>query len=133
MPKIYDKVSKNFTWKEYFTNQTQYFDKCEQNILVNIKAHSGRLQQFRDFKNHPITIISGFRSIEHNKEVGGRPASFHLYGMAADISYPGISQTYKVDFCYLTSKFNGVIWYPDQLFFHVDIGGRKFHSMFGPG
>ncbi|GHJ37925.1 D-Ala-D-Ala carboxypeptidase family metallohydrolase [Streptomyces sp. TS71-3] len=41
--------------------------------------------------NVPITVNSGFRSIAHNAEVGGASDSMHLYGTAADLNVPGVS------------------------------------------
>lgn len=39
----------------------------------------------------PITINSGFRSIQHNADVGGASDSMHLYGTAADLDVPGVA------------------------------------------
>ncbi len=36
--------------------------------------------------NVPITVNSGFRSIQHNRDVGGASDSMHLYGCAADLA-----------------------------------------------
>ncbi|GAA4200706.1 D-Ala-D-Ala carboxypeptidase family metallohydrolase [Actinocatenispora rupis] len=36
--------------------------------------------------NVPITVNSGFRSIQHNSDVGGASDSMHLYGTAADLA-----------------------------------------------
>lgn len=41
--------------------------------------------------NKPIHINSGFRTPEHNKEVGGVPNSQHLVGDAADIVVEGMT------------------------------------------
>lgn len=43
------------------------------------------LQNIRDHFNRPVTITSAYRTVTHNKKVGGSPKSQHLYGMAADI------------------------------------------------
>lgn len=43
------------------------------------------LQAIRALSNGPITINSGFRCINHNASVKGKPASFHCVGMAADL------------------------------------------------
>lgn len=43
------------------------------------------LQKIRDHFNRPVTITSAYRTVSHNKAVGGSPNSQHLYGMAADI------------------------------------------------
>ncbi|HEY0496087.1 MAG TPA: D-Ala-D-Ala carboxypeptidase family metallohydrolase [Kutzneria sp.] len=39
----------------------------------------------------PITVNSGFRSIQHNADIGGASDSMHLYGTAADLDVPGVS------------------------------------------
>jgi peptidoglycan hydrolase-like protein with peptidoglycan-binding domain len=41
--------------------------------------------------NTPITVTSGFRSIVHNRDVGGASDSMHLYGHAADLVVPGVA------------------------------------------
>lgn len=43
------------------------------------------LQDIRDHFNRPVTITSAYRTVSHNKKVGGSPKSQHLYGTAADI------------------------------------------------
>jgi zinc D-Ala-D-Ala carboxypeptidase len=41
--------------------------------------------------NKPITVNSGFRSIQHNSDIGGASDSMHLYGTAADLNVPGVA------------------------------------------
>jgi hypothetical protein len=41
--------------------------------------------------NKAITVNSGFRSIQHNADVGGASDSMHLYGTAADLDVPGVA------------------------------------------
>jgi hypothetical protein len=58
---------------------------CEQ-ILEPIRAHYATA----------IRVNSGYRPPAHNKEVGGKPTSYHLYddGRAAvDVSVPGVAIT----------------------------------------
>lgn len=43
------------------------------------------LQHIRNHFNRPVVITSAYRTVTHNKAVGGSPKSQHLYGMAADI------------------------------------------------
>jgi len=44
------------------------------------------------FNDKPITILSAFRTIEHNKKIGGATKSQHLFGRALDLKPPvGIS------------------------------------------
>ena len=43
------------------------------------------LEEARKRFGQPIHINSGFRSIKHNKKVGGKKSSSHLTGWAVDI------------------------------------------------
>lgn len=40
----------------------------------------------------PLVIISGRRSVEANREVGGAPTSRHLQGLAFDVAVEGYSR-----------------------------------------
>lgn len=60
-------------------------------IINNIIALAHRLQTIRDILKKPITINSGYRTIQHNAEVGGQPTSYHLKGMAADLEVLSIT------------------------------------------
>ncbi|MCT4507844.1 MAG: D-Ala-D-Ala carboxypeptidase family metallohydrolase [Tepidibacter sp.] len=77
------KITKNFNIKEF---------RCKGNgeILLNqeVIEHIQRLQKFRDWYNRPMTINSGFRTVEYNRKVGGAKASQHLKGLATDIALP---------------------------------------------
>lgn len=53
-----------------------------------------RLQDARDYYGRPVAITSGMRCPEHNKEVGGKENSLHLFGMAADAKFYGIQDVY---------------------------------------
>lgn len=39
----------------------------------------------------PIIITSGYRTVSHNKKVGGAKYSYHMRGMAADIRANGVT------------------------------------------
>jgi len=45
-----------------------------------------RLEALRRMLGQPLIVTSGARCETHNREVGGKPASWHLKGMAVDIS-----------------------------------------------
>jgi uncharacterized protein YcbK (DUF882 family) len=44
------------------------------------------LDEVREIYGKPISINSGYRTIRHNAEVGGKPKSSHLKGLAVDIA-----------------------------------------------
>lgn len=51
-----------------------------------------RLERARAAMGHkPIPIVSGYRSEETNRLVGGKPSSYHLRAMAADVPIGAIS------------------------------------------
>lgn len=68
----------------------------------------------------PIHITSGYRTPEHNLNVGGSPTSRHLDGMAADIWVNGMTPGQLA----LVAKevgFTGIGVYSKKGFTHVDV------------
>lgn len=58
----------------------------------NVRRAMYKLEALRKkLGNVPITVNSGFRSISHNAAVGGASDSMHLYGTAADLDVPGVT------------------------------------------
>lgn len=51
----------------------------------NLQVLMNQLEVLRAELGQPITIISGYRSAEHNTSIGGAARSQHLCGRAADI------------------------------------------------
>ncbi len=57
-----------------------------------IEATAAFLEEVREFLgNRPVHILSAVRCAQHNAAVGGAPESYHLRGMAADITVRGLS------------------------------------------
>jgi len=71
----------------------------------------------------PIKINSGYRTVTHNKNVGGKPSSSHLKGLAADISCKTSNDRFKLINVLIETGFNriGVA----GTFIHVDIDKNK--------
>jgi uncharacterized protein YcbK (DUF882 family) len=90
-------------------------------ILYNILLVAQRLQAIRDILNRPIYIHSGYRTAEHNLTVGGKTHSFHLSGMAVDISIKGMSP--KAVQTFLKNWSGGMGLYQTHL--HLDIRPEK--------
>jgi zinc D-Ala-D-Ala carboxypeptidase len=47
-----------------------------------------KLDRAREYFGAPIVMTCGYRTPEHNAEIGGVPNSEHIYGRAADIRAP---------------------------------------------
>lgn len=72
------------------TAQTKGIDNTPTpDIQANLLITAQHLEQVRALFNLPITITSGYRSTELNRDVGGVWDSAHLRGVAADFHIPG--------------------------------------------
>ena len=72
----------------------------------------------RRIGNRPVIINSGYRCPDYNTKAGGVPASYHLYGMAADIRVPGMTPAEVIKYA-LDVGFLGLGLY--AAFCHLDI------------
>ena len=131
-------ISKNFSYREFeASNKADEKGIC--NVITTFEVRDAVkeltetiLQPLRDAWGGPITISSGWRCDELNKEVGGSATSAHKTGYAADIvPNKGDLETFfqfvkkwlvdnkvKFDQCAIESDRRGAVW--------VDIG------MYGP-
>ncbi|MEM7387913.1 MAG: D-Ala-D-Ala carboxypeptidase family metallohydrolase [Verrucomicrobiota bacterium] len=82
------------------------------------------LEWIRWYFGKPIIVSSGYRTDAYNRQVGGRPNSRHLYGLAADIIVIGI-QPHRVAEYAERLEFGGVGRYPGKGFTHVDVYGYR--------
>lgn len=82
-----------------------------------------RLQHLREVLGAPMIINSAYRSPEHNKAVGGADNSYHVRGVAFDVS---MANHDPEEFARLARKcrFGGVGWYGPRVgnFIHIDTG-----------
>lgn len=97
-------------------------------FTANAEELLKNLQVLRDEIQKPIVINSGYRSPDYNKKIGGKPKSFHMKAMAADIKVVGMSPA-KV-FATIERLINekrmkqgGLEQYPT--FVHYDVRGRR--------
>jgi zinc D-Ala-D-Ala carboxypeptidase len=82
----------------------------------------GKLDILRGRLGFPLIVSSVFRSPYFNSKVGGSPRSFHLFGLAADISI--INQDRNL--IHRLAKdlgFTGFGFY--RSFLHVDLGRKR--------
>ncbi len=45
----------------------------------------------------PLTVLSGYRTPEHNRKIGGSPDSQHVQGRALDVAHPTLLPRQVVD------------------------------------
>ena len=86
------RLSPHFTLEEMTATEYPVYNKpSEKEIEALTALCENILEPIRAHFNLPITILSGFRSPELNKTVGGAATSQHLKGEAADITIKGVA------------------------------------------
>jgi uncharacterized protein YcbK (DUF882 family) len=72
----------------------KYFKDSEiQNLNAGLVQ---MLDQARDIAGIPFIITSGYRTAEHNAEVGGVDGSSHIKGLAADIRFTNWNEKFLI-------------------------------------
>lgn len=107
-----NQLSKNFDIREFVkeTDSELCSRVCTDNITrIRKKLVDPVLQPMRTALALPIRITSGFRSPEHNKQIGGKPHSHHLFNAdrcAADFTLQDMPsawswlEEHRERFCY---------------------------------
>lgn len=72
------KLTNNFTVKEFACQDGS--DPVVVHVLIPIIC-----QAVRNWFGYPFAPNSAYRTVTHNKSVGGASGSFHVYGKAVDI------------------------------------------------
>jgi uncharacterized protein YcbK (DUF882 family) len=120
-------LSKNFKLSEFVCKD----GSCK--VLV-IPELIEKLQAMRDKLGKPIQIVSGYRTPEYNKKVGGAPKSQHVEGKAADIKVKGMS---PLDLAFVAESIGfkgiGVYTHDGNNFLHVDVRENKSYWKDAPG
>ena len=112
----------HFNWSEFVDQSSGTFDGGKlsaSQVKENVRRCMYKLEALRKkLGDKPITVNSGFRSIQHNKDIGGASDSMHMYGTAADLDVPGVSNKTVYQHAE-TSGFSGLEkWETDHQ--HVD-------------
>jgi zinc D-Ala-D-Ala carboxypeptidase len=116
-----DGSTANFNFSEFNSKDGSGFSGGKvgsTQVKENVRRLMYKLEALRKkLGNAPITINSGFRSINHNSNVGGASNSMHLYGVAADTDPSGKTPSQTAEIA-KTCGFSGIIKY--NTFVHVD-------------
>jgi uncharacterized protein YcbK (DUF882 family) len=127
------KLTKNFELHEFDCKDGT---KVPVEYINNVTILAKQLQIIRDYlsaevgEDTPIQIISGWRSEDHNKKVGGAKNSMHLKGKASDIR---VKKEYMLHLHLLINELidtneiiaGGITYYKEKNFIHYDIRGVK--------
>jgi uncharacterized protein YcbK (DUF882 family) len=113
-------LTKSFRYSEFWDHGVEPPEKYYENILALAKE----LQKVRDAVGKPITINSGWRTKQHNAEVGGASNSMHLYGKAADVRIKGLEPKFANIYLAKFGNFTGMG--VATTYTHVDIRDGNF-------
>tara|TARA_Y100001958_G_C21231657_1_gene557449 strand:- start:697 stop:1290 length:594 start_codon:yes stop_codon:yes gene_type:complete len=122
------RLSPNFSLHE-FRCKDENKTSVPEKYINNIRDLTKNLERIRkEVGDKPIVIISGYRTPEYNKKIGGATRSQHMHAKAADIRVNGMkSEDLKNIILDLIDKKEitqgGVGYYPS--FVHYDIRGTK--------
>ena len=82
------KLTKNFSKSEFDCKDGS---EMPNDVFENVKILAEQMQVLRDELGVPIHLTNGYRSVSHNRKVGGAKNSQHLYGKACDMQVKGMS------------------------------------------
>ena len=110
-----DKI--NYIKIAYHFNLQEFECPCCKRVML----HKDLLKKLSDLRreiNQPLFINSGYRCEQENKKVGGVSKSYHLFGMAVDVSVRNLTIP---ELLYYAEKlkFGGIGVY--KTFLHLDI------------
>ena len=108
---------KYFNYEEFDSPDLKDSGKLVSNELISM------LDVARKKYGKSMAINSGYRTIEHNKSVGGAPASSHLKGLAVDIACTTSSDRFKLEGILREVGFTRIGM--GSTFIHVDIDKEK--------
>jgi hypothetical protein len=125
-------ITKNFSSSEFRCHCGCGWVNINYELVRQIQRFRDLLQ-FRTGVEIPITINSGCRCEKHNKAVGGKPNSYHVKGMAADIQFKAPEFWNRTNVALTAAaiaqsavklgllKVGGIGAYPEDNFIHLDI------------
>ena len=92
-------------------------------LLLNDAALDA-LQALRTRLGKPLIIRSAYRSLEHNRAVGGAKASKHMEGVAFDVAMANHDPE-AFEAAARAMGFKGFGFYPRSGFIHIDLGPAR--------
>jgi hypothetical protein len=109
-------------WKWKYFNRDEVNSPDDGSLVINEDALD-KLERMRIKVGKPLKINSAYRSIKHNKKVGGEKGSMHRQGRAFDISNKG-HNPYDLYQAAIDAGFTGFGFY--RTFLHVDTGNKRW-------
>ena len=109
---------------EYFSyNEFDSPDVIGSGLANMDQSFLDMLDDARGLAGVAFKINSGYRTPSHNKSVGGKPKSSHLFGLAVDIACTGSRERFRILEALIKMGFHriGIA----KTFIHVDNDAKK--------
>lgn len=117
-------VSPHFTWAEFASKKCGASGCHVVDVPHRLRGNAARLarglEMMRALLGHPLSLLSVYRTPEHNAHVGGARYSQHMQATAADLVVPSGDQRRFVAAAKQVPSFNGIGIYPAGGV-HVDV------------
>lgn len=121
--------SKEWPWANFSPEEIACKRTGDVLLTDTSRAALAKLQALRDRVGHPLIVLSGYRSPEHNATIkGAAKASKHMEGIAFDIAVSNIEPD-KLISAARAVGFTSFGTYPKQGFVHIDM--RKMPTTWG--
>ena len=116
-----DVPARDWRWKNFSPAEIA----CRGTGTLKIDTEAlDKLQALRDRLGKPLIIRSAYRSPEHNRAVGGAPASKHMQATAFDIAMSNHDPA-AFEAAARAVGFLGFGYYPRSYFMHIDLGPAR--------
>ena len=123
-------ISENFSYREFERSDTAE-RKGITNVITTVEVRDSIktlvdkvLQPLRNVWGEPLTVNSGYRCPELNREVGGVPTSQHVKGEAADVACETPRELAQLAYD-LGLPYDQMILYPTFVHFSHRLHGKQ--------
>lgn len=123
------KITKNISWREMLGHKNTNAERKSEvtiGVLSNVYTTAQTLQRFLNtyYPGRTVTITSGWRSVNNNRNCGGKPTSKHLQGLAVDFNVSGVGTSKLIRT--LASAWSGYVQeYPGKGICHAQINAGR--------
>ena len=120
-----------FAWEELYSDEPT--PAVARNLLALV---ANTLDPLRERLGRPVIVTSGYRTHDHNQDVGGDSHSQHLTGHAVDILVTGMSSQQLAQAVAAYVPFDKLIFYAPSRGGHVHVsyvtGGNRRAILYAP-
>ena len=108
-------------WPDFTPREMR--SKSDNRLMIDPPSMD-KLQALRTLLGVPLRITSAYRSVAHNRKVGGAKGSMHMKALAFDVQMAGHNPA-EFEAAALKVGFTGFGFYRESNFIHIDTGPSR--------